>query len=108
MLQVTLSELQNAIGKVDTINRNPNDCFFKLTEEVGELASALRKKTRASETGVLKGSVEEELFDVLYYTLLMADLLDIDIEKIAYQKEAVNAQKYNRPNMFKLNRGEEQ
>lgn len=108
MLDLTLNELQRAIGQVDTINRRPQDCFYKLTEEVGELASALRKNARANETGMLKGSVEEELFDVLYYTLLMAELLDIDMEKVTREKEAINAKKYNRPNMFESNRGEEE
>lgn len=107
MAKLELVELQKAIGRVDTINRNAQDCFYKLTEEVGELASALRKNVRVSEAGLLKGSVEEELFDVLYYTLLLADLLDIDMEKVTYQKEAINAKKYNRPNMFESNRGEE-
>lgn len=100
MEQLKLLELQKAIGRIDTINRNPQDCFFKLTEEVGELASALRKNVRYQETGELKGSVEEELFDILYYTLLMADLLDVDIEAVTREKEAMNAKKYNRPNMF--------
>lgn len=36
-------------------------------EEVGELAEVIRKNKRIKEKGTIKGTIEEELSDVLYY-----------------------------------------
>ena len=41
--------------------------FFRLIEEVGELSEVIRKNKRM-EDNFIKGTIEEELSDVLYYS----------------------------------------
>jgi len=49
-----------------------------LIEEVGELARALRKKTQTE--------IAEEIADVIFSTVSIANLLDIQIERILKRK----------------------
>lgn len=42
----------------------------------------------------IKGTIEEELSDVLYYTLMIANTYDIDLEKCFRLKEELNAKRY--------------
>ncbi len=74
--------------------------MYKLMEEVGELAKSVRKDERMINNNI-KGSVEEELVDVVYYTVCLANIYDIDLEKCLYLKEELNAKKYGRNNMYK-------
>lgn len=48
----------------------------------------------------IKGTIEEELQDVLYYIVCLANVNDIDLQKCIYLKEKINCEKYNRKNMF--------
>ena len=45
---------------------NTQRYFLKLIEEVGELSEVIRKNKRM-EDNFIKGTIEEELSDVLYY-----------------------------------------
>lgn len=69
---------------------------MKLVEEVGELGRILRKndfrgeKLRYFETGKIKETLEEELYDVLYYVLALANVYGIDIEECFRLKEEYN------------------
>ena len=69
-------------------------------EEVGELAEVIRKNKRMDDEKNIKGTIEEELSDVLYYVVCLANINNIDLEKCIYLKENLNCQKYNRKNMF--------
>jgi NTP pyrophosphatase (non-canonical NTP hydrolase) len=55
--------------------RGVDGTFRWLTEEVGELARAIRKGDRAD--------LELEFSDVLAWTLSLANLLDVDVEQVA-------------------------
>jgi NTP pyrophosphatase (non-canonical NTP hydrolase) len=68
--------------------------FLKLAEEVGELARAMRKNLRPTEPSQIKETIEEELWDVIYYALAIANLYDIDMEDAIKKKEAINNEKY--------------
>ena len=46
---------------------NTQRYFFRLIEEVGELSEVIRKNKRM-EDNFIKGTIEEELSDVLYYS----------------------------------------
>lgn len=46
---------------------NTQRYFLKLIEEVGELSEVIRKNKRM-EDNFIKGTIEEELSDVLYYS----------------------------------------
>ena len=52
--------------------------FLWFTEEVGELAEAIRKRD--------KTGIEEEMADVLAWLSTLANLLEIDLEKAVEKK----------------------
>ena len=92
--EISIKKLQNFIKSKDF---NPNlkqEYFLKLIEEVGELSEAIRKDIRLKDSDI-KGTVEEELYDVLYYVLALANVYDINLEECAQLKEKINKEKYN-------------
>ena len=74
--------------------------MLKLMEEVGELAEVVRKNKRMEKGETIKGTIEEELSDVLYYIVCIANINDIDLQECLYLKEKINCEKYKRKNMF--------
>lgn len=73
--------------------KNTQRYFLKLIEEVGELAEVIRKNQRMEDNNI-KGTIEEELSDVLYYVLMIANTYDIDLEKCFRIKEELNSTRY--------------
>ncbi len=73
--------------------KNTQRYFLKLIEEVGELAAVIRKDKRMDGENI-KGTIEEELSDVLYYVLMIANTYDIDMETCFRIKEELNATRY--------------
>jgi NTP pyrophosphatase (non-canonical NTP hydrolase) len=53
-----------------------------LAEEVGELAETIRKDLRFKDTGNIKGTIEEELCDVLYYVVALANVYILILKRI--------------------------
>ena len=91
--EISIKKLQNFIKSKDF---NPNlkqGYFLKLIEEVGELSEAIRKDIRLKDNDI-KGTVEEELYDVLYYVLALANIYNIDLEECILLKEKINKEKY--------------
>ena len=74
--------------------------MLKLMEEVGEIAEVVRKNKRMEKGETIKGTIEEELSDVLYYIVCIANINDIDLQECLYLKEKINCEKYKRKNMF--------
>lgn len=100
--KITISGLQQYLKQKDYHPERKLDYFLKLSEEVGELAKAIyEKRTPASETD-FKGTIEEEIFDVIYYLFGLANVYDIDIEKWIYVKEQLNDIKYGTNYSVKL------
>ena len=97
--QLTIHKLQESIKKIDHKNKSVDKYMLKLMEEVGELAEAVRKDIRMQQENI-KGTVEEEIVDVIYYAVCLANTYQIDVEKCIYLKEALNSEKYQRKNMF--------
>jgi len=79
MKDLTLKELQQLIKNKDYEPDLRHAYFQKLIEEVGELAEVLRKDKRLIQQGTIKGTIEEELYDVLYYVVGLANVYDIDL-----------------------------
>lgn len=102
MKSITISKLQKYIKEKDYHPDLKKDYFLKLSEEVGELAQAIRKNTTPANETSFKGSIEEELYDVLYYTLAIANLYDIDLETWIPVKERINDEKYGTHDADKL------
>jgi NTP pyrophosphatase (non-canonical NTP hydrolase) len=98
--EISIKKLQEAIKNIDHKNNAVDKYFYKLSEEVGELAKVIRKNQRLSDTGDIKDTIEEELQDVLYYVVCLANIYDIDLEQCIYLKEQINAKKYDRKSMF--------
>ena len=73
--------------------KNTQRYFLKLIEEIGELAEVIRKELRMVDNNI-KGTIEEELSDVLYYVLMIANTYDIDLEDCFRMKEELNRVRY--------------
>ena len=74
---------------------NVQRLVLKLIEEFGELAENIRKNVRFDGENI-KGTIEEEVFDVFYYVIAIANDYGIDLEKIFYIKDELNKVKYER------------
>lgn len=72
---------------------NTQRYFLKLIEEIGELAETIRKDERMEGKNI-KGTIEEELSDSLYYILMIANTYDIDLEECFRLKEELNNKRY--------------
>ena len=92
--QTTIKYLQQYIRKKDCKPELLMHYFLKLTEEVGELACAMRKDAKAPDPGHIKGSIDEEIWDVIYYALAIANVYGIDMEEVIRVKAALAEAKY--------------
>ena len=97
---LTIKKLQKCIKSIPHKNDSNDKYMLKLMEEVGELAKVIRKNKRMEKVGSIKGTIEEELQDVLYYIVCLANINDINLQDCIYLKEELNCKKYSRKNMF--------
>lgn len=73
---------------------SPQDTLLLMTEEMGELARAVRKMTGLARDGDWDGQdVAEELADIQLYTVHLATSLGIDLASAVTAKERVNAKR---------------
>ncbi len=85
--KITIRYLQHYLAQKDC-NRNDHGAYsLKLAEEIGELARVFAREIPPATESSFKGSAEEELWDVLYYTLCIANLHQIDLEPWILQKD---------------------
>lgn len=99
-MSTTVHYLQSYIRSKDYHPERAKDYFLKLSEEVGELAEAMRKGLVRAEGDPLKGTIDEELWDVIYYVIALANCYDVDLEKVIKEKEDINNVKYNTGMVF--------
>ena len=92
--QTTIKYLQQYIRERDCKPELLMDYFLKLTEEVGELACAMRKAAKAPDLRHIKGSIDEEIWDVIYYALAIANIYEVDVEAVIQAKSALAEAKY--------------
>lgn len=100
MEHTTISYLQKYIKSKDHRPELVKDYFLKLSEEVGELANAMRKNKIQHNEENIKGTINEELWDVIYYAIAIANCYDIDLEKAIKEKEEINNIKYKSEIIF--------
>ncbi|MCU6713145.1 hypothetical protein M6D81_31040 [Paenibacillus sp. J5C_2022] len=95
---LTIDNLQEFIKKTDFNPDKKEHYFYKLIEEVGELSEVIRKNKRLNddENKTIKGTIEEELYDVLYYVAALANVYEINLEKCFRLKEELNKEKWNK------------
>ena len=101
--KTTIKYLQTYIKENDYHPELLKDYFLKLSEEVGELSRAMRKGSKAQNSTDILGTVDEELWDVIYYALAIANIYDIDIEQVAKVKSEMNESRY--PSKVKFEEG---
>jgi NTP pyrophosphatase (non-canonical NTP hydrolase) len=76
-------------------SEDARDCILLLTEEVGELARAVRKHIGLSRAGEYpQTEIGEELADVQLYLLHLANILQIDLPAAVASKERSNHGKF--------------
>lgn len=91
---ITIQELQQYVREMHAERGFRNSTLenvLMLTEEVGELAKAVRKheKMRTDEKSKI-GSVKEELADVALVLVSIANDLGVNLEEAIREKEEVN------------------
>ena len=103
--RISVAYLQSYIKSKDHHPELVKDYFLKLTEETGELARAMHKDLRPRAAGEeVRGTIDEELWDIMYFVLAIANCYGIDMESVIPKKAAFNAQRYPDPEPFALDR----
>lgn len=97
----TLPELQKYVGDVcqerGWDKASDLETFLLFTEEVGELAKAIRNQRQLfqeSKKPIAPEEIAHEMADVLSYVLDLANRFEVDLEKAFLAKEAINANRY--------------
>lgn len=73
---------------------SPSDVLLLITEEIGELARALRVNAGLSRDGrPPESSVDEELADVQLYLVHLANAIGVDLASAVTAKELINVQR---------------
>ena len=99
---MTLQELRKIVVKFRDDRdwekyHNPKDVAMKLLTEVGEVYEHLVWKDKDELVEYLKKNRTEvgyELADVLYNVVLLANQLDVDLDKAFEEKMKINEKKY--------------
>jgi NTP pyrophosphatase (non-canonical NTP hydrolase) len=72
---------------------SPQDTMLLLTEELGELARAVRQHVGLKRTGDFRENVAEEVADVQLYLVHLANVLGTDLGAAVTSKERLNDQR---------------
>ena len=99
-MSISIGYLQEYIKTKDFKPDLKEKYFMKLVEEVGELSSAMRKNLRPDRECDIKGTVDEELWDVIYYAIAIANCYDIELEKVIPLKEKLGNERYGHDIVF--------
>lgn len=102
--KISMKYLQNFIKQKDYHPELEKDYFLKLSEEVGELSRAMRKGLKATSPEEIIGTIDEEVWDVIYYAIAIANLYDIDLEQVIKTKSELNQSRYPSAVVFEENR----
>ncbi len=96
----TLIDLQNYIKKICKERawdkNNYLEIFLLFSEEIGELAKAMRNREKLyteEAKKYKKYELEEEFADVLSYLLDLANYFEIDLEKAFRKKDKINSKR---------------
>lgn len=96
MKKLTVETLENYL-KETYRNCDENQGFFmKMVEEIGEVAELLNIRTgRKGGDTEIKESLAKELADVIHYTVAIAAVNEIDLEKTIIEKDLKASMKYH-------------
>jgi len=99
MNQLTFQELQNYLALKYKEGSTQTALFMKLVEEIGEVAEVLNQLEGRKEN-TEGASLENELVDVIHYTVAIAAINNIDLTTAIVNKDKQAAIKYNQsPNL---------
>ena len=73
---------------------NPKDLAISLSLESSELLEVFQWKTSEEAINKSLPEMEEELADIIIYSILFADVIGVDIERIVLDKLEQNNNKY--------------
>ena len=93
-MSITIGYLQQYIKNKDYRPELKAQYFMRLIEEVGELSEAMRKNLRPLNEGEVKETIDEEVWDIIYYALAIANCYDINLEKVIPIKEKINNERH--------------
>lgn len=102
--KTTVKYLQNYIKQKDYPPELLKDYFFKLSEEVGELSRAMRKGLKAPNDKEIKRTIDEELWDIMYYAIAIANFYNVDLEKVIKTEAAISQSRYPSSVVFEEDR----
>lgn len=96
-MKVTIEELEAYLFDHYHENGIDQSLFMKLVEEIGEVAEVLNKKAgrKASNDEDLESQLGNELADVIHYSIAIAALNGLDMNKIIIEKDKLASVKYN-------------
>jgi NTP pyrophosphatase (non-canonical NTP hydrolase) len=91
---ITLKKLQKFVKKRDNKQAKKMDYFMKFIEEVGELSEMIKKEKKLDyeddRTKAIKNTMDEEIADVLYYLVVLANVNKVDLEEAFLRKMEYN------------------
>ncbi len=102
--RTTVRYLQEYIKEKDYNPESIPDYFMKLAEEVGELSKAILKNAVRKDGASVKDTIDEEIWDVMYYALALANCYGINMEDVIKDKEELNRIKYSSKIVFETDR----
>ncbi|MDV2583335.1 nucleotide pyrophosphohydrolase [Alkalibacillus haloalkaliphilus] len=73
---------------------NPKDLAISISIEAAELLEDFQWKSSESALESNKGNIQEEIADVLIYSLMLCSDLELDVEEIIEEKLKKNKKKY--------------
>ena len=87
---ITLKNLQKFVKERDNKKSKKMDYFMKFIEEVGELSEMIKKDKKLNyedeRAKAIKHTMDEEIADVLYYLVVLANVNKIDLEEAFMRK----------------------
>lgn len=94
---ISLSQLQRHLDETCRANgwdqRSITECFLLFSEEIGELAKAIRQETGIkgeARPADAKDNLRHEFADVLNYLMELANRFDVDLTEAYFEKNQIN------------------
>lgn len=100
----TVKYLQSYLKQKDFAPGKEMNYFLKLVEEVGEVSEAIFHGKFRKPGQPIKGTLDEELWDVMYFVLCLANLYGIDMEETIREKEQLNNLRFHDERPFQAGR----
>ena len=96
MSKLTIKKYQEYLENVYKNRNNDQGLFIKLVGEIGEVAEqiSIRDGRKDGDTKTVLEELGKELADVIHYTIAIAGVNGIDLEKVILEKDLSAAIKY--------------